>query len=226
MLNRRGMFDSEVGAGAPTPGGLQVSFNYALRVWWAYYWPTSLVSFVAVAVIAFWLRAFAGLAFPARYLPLAIRVLPYVVTYAVAILVIRYLLGKRFRHFQVSLLQTGTAPSGEPLPRTFRRTVRVWWAFSWRALLYSLIVTVAATIPLGFLLGALALLGGFAATAARVLTGTVIGGAVGMYIFYSNILGEEFGDFRVCLVPLEVPGRELGVNRPDDPTGSAGDGQA
>lgn len=227
MLSRRGIFDSEGGPSASAvglvSGAPQITFNSALRVWWAYYWPTSVISFVFVAIVAFWLGIFAGVSFPARFLLPAIRFLPYIVSYTVAFFVIHYILAKRFRNFRVALLPTDAAAAGDPVRRTFRRTIRVWWAFSWRAFIYSLVATLVATIPLGFLLGAINLLGKFAAETGPILVKTAIGGLVGLYVFYSNILGEEFGDFRVCLVPLEKPWAAPAASLTDGRVGTTGE---
>lgn len=207
MLSRPGMFDSPPDAVAsdalPIDNCVQPTFNYALRVWWAYYWPTTLISFVIFsATIFFARRAYEELLISARVFLWGMRVLPYVVTYFVAIFVIRYILGKTFRHFRIALLPR--TASAEPLPRTLQRTILVWWAFSWRTLVYSLIAMVAAQVTVGMFLGILSALGRVTAALAPLVAGTLIAGAVGMYVMYSNILGEEFGDFQVCLLPREV----------------------
>lgn len=84
MLSGRGVFGSSIGEASspatPAGGDVPITFNYALRVWWAYYWPTSVASLVITVVIAFWLRALVGLAFPAQLYPWAIRALPFVAT--------------------------------------------------------------------------------------------------------------------------------------------------
>jgi hypothetical protein len=36
---------------------------------------------------------------------------------------------------------------------------------------------------------------------APLTVGIALGGAVGLFVIYSNILDEDFGDFRVCLLP-------------------------
>lgn len=129
---------------------------------------------------------------------------------------IRYVLAKQFRHFRIALLPKNSATTVGPLPRTFRRTIRVWWAYCWRAVVYSLIVSVVIMLPMGVLWGLLSEAGGAVEALGHLLVQTLIAGAVGMYIFYSNILGEEFGDFRVCLIPREASSIAPGVTRTED----------
>lgn len=59
--------------------------------------------------------------------------------------------------------------------------------------MYSLIVSLAGSIFLGVM-----------ATLAPIVVSVVIAGAVGLFVMYANILDEEFGDFRVALLPLET----------------------
>ena len=220
MLSGSGMFDSRLGSSASAAQTaddfVQPTFPYALRVWWAYYWRTSLISFVIVAVGVFVLAAGVGIFISARAFLLARRILPYAITYLVAFFVIRYVLGKSFRNFRIALLPRDTTSGKQPMPRTFRRTVPVWWAFSWRTFVYSLIVSFVATIPITIVVGILSEFGRAAATLAGFGVAEVIAGAVGMFVFYSNILGEEFGDFRICLLPPQAAAPAVGAISPAD----------
>jgi len=58
MLSKPGMFDdaSPSLASATLEDYIQPTLNHGLRVWWAYYWPTSLISFVLIAMISVALR--------------------------------------------------------------------------------------------------------------------------------------------------------------------------
>jgi hypothetical protein len=38
----------------------------------------------------------------------------------------------------------------------------------------------------------------------ETLWSVVLGGASGLFVIYSNILDENFGDFRVCLLPRQA----------------------
>jgi hypothetical protein len=44
----------------------------------------------------------------------------------------------------------------------------------------------------------------------RILVIIAIDAAAGLFVFYANILDEDFGDFRVCVLPF-----------PNDPAASA-----
>ncbi len=195
MLSKPSMFNAPSAVAEARPAGdyIQPSLNHGLRVWWAYYWRTTLIALGAATVINFGLAAVYKNTFISdRALGLFAHIQPYLVTYLVAIFTIRYILGKRFRHFRIALLPR-TGSGTQPLPRTFRRTIRVWWTFVWRASVYSLIVSLAGSIVLGVI-----------ATLAPIVVSVFVSGAVGLFVMYANILDEEFGDFRVALLPPET----------------------
>lgn len=58
-------------------------------------------------------------------------------------------------------------------------------------------------ISLGIFLGMLREMNRVLATTIPLMEGLVIGAAVGLFVIYSNILDEQFGDFRVALLPRE-----------------------
>src|SRR5258706_34558 len=93
---------------------------------------------------------------------------------------------------------------GEPLSRSFQRTLRVWWEFIWRNVVYSVILRIAGSIALSMTIGILAALGGPMRAIVPFVSQVLIDGAVGLFVIYSGILDEEFGDFRVTLVPSAV----------------------
>lgn len=132
------------------------------------------------------------------------RILPYVVISAVSILGIWRILGKKFRAFSIALLPRAAASSGEPLPRTFQRTLRVWWAFIWRAVVYSVIFRFAGSIALSLTIGIFTAIAGPMGALVTFVLQVLIDGAVGLFVIYSGILDEDFGDFRVTLVPRAV----------------------
>ena len=136
MLSKPGIFDdpSPSCASVTLEDYIQPTLNHGLRVWWAYYWPTSLISVVLIATISIVLRiAWQNALVSAGFVRWASSILAYVVTYAISLFIIHYILAKRFRHFRVALLPRDISSTGQSLPRTFPRTIRVWWAFSWRA---------------------------------------------------------------------------------------------
>jgi hypothetical protein len=206
MFRMPSVFNAPPAAAEARPAGgyIQPSLDHGLRVWWAYYWPTNLIALGAVAVINFALGAvYENTVISGRVVGLVARIQPYLVTYLVSIFTIRYILGKRFRHFRIALVPR-TGSETQPLPRTFGRTIRVWWTFVWRTLVYGLIVTFAGTILLGTVTGVLSEFGRVMAILTPIVVGVVIAGVVGLFVMYSNILDEEFGDFRVALLPRET----------------------
>jgi hypothetical protein len=204
MLSKPGLFDapSAVGSSSPQSDYLQPNLAYSLRIWWAYYWPTFLISFFITGILMVLLRqAWENVTISGWLVLWANRILPYVAFFGVSVLSIRRILGKEFRHFRIVLLPRDTTSGIRPLPRSLRRTIRVWWAFSWRALVCSVIIRVAGSIALSLPMGILSEIGRTMAVVVPMVFQTVIDGAVGTFVIYSWILEEEFGDFRVTLLP-------------------------
>lgn len=204
MLSTPGSFDSASLESASQSQGnyIQPNLGHGLRIWWAYYWPTSLISFFIVVVLMVLLRkAWENVMVSGQVVLWVNRILPYVVIFAVSMLGIRRILGKKFRSFSIALLPRDAAFGVEPLSRSFQRTVRVWWAFIWRAVVYSVIFRVAGSIALSLTIGIFTAIGGMMGAIVPFFSQVVIDGAVGLFVIYSGILDEEFGDFRVTLVP-------------------------
>lgn len=203
MLSKPGIFEAPSAASVPPLDDyIQPTLNHALRVWWAYYWPTML----AVIGISMLVGIFLGiLIVTAGVQPSAARLIAVVQTYiwtlVISIFSIRYILSKRFQHFRIGLLPSTSSGSIEILPRTFQRTIRVWWAFVWRMEVGSVIVRLAAWVALGYGLAILMTMGRVMAVLTPIISQVVIDGAVGLFVMYSAILDEEFGDFRVALLP-------------------------
>jgi hypothetical protein len=38
----------------------------------------------------------------------------------------------------------------------------------------------------------------------QLLVGTIVNGAVGLFVIYTNVIDEKFGDFRVSLLPRQT----------------------
>jgi len=189
---------------SPLDNYVQPSLGHGLRIWWAYYWRTSLVSLFVVGFLTFLLRkAWENLLIPGHVILWFSWILPYVVVYGFSIFTIRYVLGKSFRSFRVALLPRDPLSGTEALSRSFGRTIRVWWAFCWRTVVYSLIVRFAGSVALGFTIGILSSMSRAMATWVPIIAQVVIDGAVGLFVIYSAILDEEFADFRVALLPRE-----------------------
>jgi len=190
---------------ASTEDYIQPNFNYGLRIWWAYYWPTSLISFVIISVLTILLRrAWETETLSTQFVLWAGRIQPYAVVFLVSMPGIYRILGKKFRHFSIALLPLNSTLAVERLPRTSERTLRVWWAFIWRSIVYSLIFRFAGSIALGLTIGFLTSIGGTIGKMVPFLSQVVIDGVVGAFVIYSGLLDEEIGDFRVTLVPREA----------------------
>ena len=199
------MFD----AGAPTlpvpsylSNYIQPTFDHGLRIWWAFFWPTTVISAILGFAIELGLRViYEHTNVPGNLIGPVMRFMPYVISYMVALFIMEYILRKNFRHFRIGLVSNGGGPNAQDLPATFARTVRVWWTYSWRTVLYRIIITFVATIPLSVLLGIFTRIP-TAQAIVRALVMIAIDAGAGLFVIYSNILDEDFGDFRVCLLPL------------------------
>jgi hypothetical protein len=107
---------------------IQPTLGHGLRVWWAYYWPTSLISIVILGFsTVLWRKAWENGMLSGCAVAWADRIMPFLVVYIVSVPTIRYVLGKSFRSFRVALLPRHLSSSAEVLPASFRRSIRVWW---------------------------------------------------------------------------------------------------
>ncbi len=173
-----------------------------LRIWWAYYWPTFLISSFIIGVLTVLLgRAWEYLILRGQLVLWTNRILPYAVIFFVSMFGIHRILRKKFRSFYIALLPRKASFGAEALPRTSERTLRVWWEFIWRSIVYSVIFRFAGSIALGLTFGILASIGGVIGKAVPPIFQVLIDAAVGSFVIYSGLLDEEFGDFRVTLLP-------------------------
>ncbi len=89
---------------------------------------------------------------------------------------------------------------------TWRRTVRVWWAYFWRNILFiicAMILSGVAGLIIGFIMGAMG-----ASRDAITWTAVPIGGIIGLalsVIPMRLILGKDFGEFRLVLLSMRPP---------------------
>jgi len=101
-----------------------------------HHWPTFLIlSFIIGVLMVLLRKAWENVLISGHVVLWANQILPYVVIFAVSMFGIRRILAKKFRSFYIALLPRD-ASGVEPLARSFQRTVRVWWAFIWRAVVY------------------------------------------------------------------------------------------
>jgi len=179
---------------------IQPNLGHGLRIWWAFYWRTVLSSMaVAAGVDYLMLRRFShgpATVFISTYGA-------YLLYYLAAFFMIAYILRKNFRRFRIVLLSNRGGEGATPLPRTLQRTARVWWAFSWRAVIYRIIAAVAVMFPLGWTMGFISALlpGPVASALINLVVQMVLDAVVGMFVIYSNILDEAISDFQVTLSP-------------------------
>jgi hypothetical protein len=188
---------------------IQPDMNYALRVWWAYYWPCACASIV----LDFLYKNVLVSATPRHIRP--VLNIPYGVTplvllsayLLVTIFVMRYVLGKTFGNFRIALLTPDFA-SPQPLPITFARALQVWWFFTWRVFLYSLLGLMFVIYPLGMFVGLFNPTPMVSKLSLDILK-FLMTAAISLYIIYSDILDEDMGDFHVALLPRTVPAEPL-----------------
>jgi hypothetical protein len=127
----------------------------------------------------------------------------YILTYAAVIPVMRFVLHKRFTSFRIALWSQDGQMSEQDEKPSWDRTLRVWWAYSWRTLIYSVVGGVVVGYPIGMMVGIL--------TPSPVVMrlfgmalGLVVGAGMGLFVIYSSILDENIGDFRVGLLAREA----------------------
>ncbi len=203
------LFESQSPAPAEalqTSNYIQPNLGHGLRIWWAFYWPTTLIATIlTIAVNAGLRRWYENSDVPGSVIGPVMKYDMYVFTYAVALLVMYYILRKNFLHFRIGLQSNFGGEGAQPLQPNLRRAFRVWWTYSWRTLLYSAIGWVVVLYPLGWFVGIFNPGPVFVAVF-FFFVGLIIGAAVGLYAIYSNILDEDIADFRVCLLPRRAAG--------------------
>src|SRR5579872_2427045 len=183
---------------------VQPNLGHALRIWWAYYWPTTLITFILSYLLGLAIRAlYENFVASANLLLPISKYGSYVINYIVAFFVMRYVLGKTFRHFKLILISNASDSSSQLLQPTFMRTLRVWWILTWCTVLYGLLGLAFVLYTMQWFVGIFRPSPLFASLF-FLLLGTALGGAFSLFIIYSNILEEDIGDFRVALSPRQI----------------------
>jgi hypothetical protein len=207
------MFDSPhvATAGAPAGDYIQPGFGHALRIWWALFWRTTLVA----TILQYGLSELLGVLYEnnvigASTVAPATRYGNIALNYGVALFAMYYVLHKSFRGFRIALCENWSTPEARILEPTMGRSTRIWWTYTWRSLVYTLILYVAGTIPLSAVVG----LFSFNQVAGAIFTLLVMLGVsavASLFAIYSNILDEDFSNFHVSVVPrtVSVPGAEI-----------------
>ena len=187
----------------PVGGYVQPNLGHGLRIWWAFYWRTTLIATILTfALNAGLRRLYENINVPGSVIGPVMTYDIYFFNYAVALFVMYYILRKNFRHFRVGLLSNHGGEGAQPLKPTLRRVLRVWWRYSWRTLLYLAIAWIVVVYPMAWFLGIFNPGPVFVAVFSVVL-GLFVSAAVGLFAIYSNILDEDIADFRVCLLPRQ-----------------------
>lgn len=202
MLSKPGMFEAPSAASVPPLDDyIQPTLNHALRVWWAYYWRTTLIAGFFGIFVSFTLRSVYASAGPnSAWVFWAKQAQDFILTAIVAIFVLDYILEKQFKHFRIGLLSAASAIERHDVPVTLWRSMRVWWSFTWRNIVGSVIGYVVVILPFSWLIR-ITRPPEFVAAFLLLLVGFAVAGLVALFVIYSSILDEEFGDFRVALLP-------------------------
>ena len=84
---------------------------------------------------------------------------------------------------------------------TWKRTIRIWWAYLWRSLIASLcfsFITVIVSVTIGFIMAA----NGAARELAQFIAGPIgiLAGILVTIIPLKMILGKDFGEFSLVLL--------------------------
>jgi hypothetical protein len=203
------MFESAPAAPPPQDGYIQPTLGDGLRIWWAYWWPTFLLSTLATVLTNLFLRSvYSDTIVPGWLRGPVLRFDSYFFTYFLGYFMLALVLRKDFRRFRIGLLSNHGGPGAEILSPSFRRTARVWWTFTWRCVVYRIIVAAVVSFPLSWIVGFLtAIFRDVPAVPSLImfLVGVAFEAVVGLFVIYSNILDEDISDFRVALLPRSVP---------------------
>jgi hypothetical protein len=189
-------------AGATATDCIPKTLGRGLRIWWAFYWRKSLVFAIFVTALLLTVNPlYERGAIPFWLFHYLLEFGPYAINYAVALPAIHFVLKKKFRDFRIGLVATETGTGAEVLQPAFARAFRIWWTYSWRTFAYCIGIYFVVSIPLGLLVGTLGTIFPRWNDAFAYSAGLAIEGAAGLFVIYSNILDEDFSDFRVCLLP-------------------------
>ena len=139
---------------------IQPTLNHGLRIWWAFFWPVTLIAGILTVASNFGMKyMYENMNTPGWALRYPMKYGSYAIEIVVGYFVIYYLLHKNFRHFRIALFPKGFDPDrcfdGDIASPTFGRSSRVWWTFTWRRLVYSVVAYIVVMLPLTWFAAAL-----------------------------------------------------------------------
>jgi hypothetical protein len=210
-------------AALPLNDYVQPTLGHGLRIWWAFYWRNQLIA----VILGLQLGAAIQWLVIRGVVPIASRALliqagGILLNYIPASVVLYYVFKKNFRSFRIRLTPKNAIESREELPLTSMRAFRIWWTFTWRGVVYLVVLMVATNVPLGFVTGAVTVISPRLGQIFAQFMGVVMAGAVGLFVIYSNLLDEDLGDFHVGLVSrtaaVPVPQSAIASQANADPT--------
>jgi hypothetical protein len=188
-------------AALPLNGYVQPTLGHGLRIWWAFYWRNQLIAVILglqLGAAIQWLVIKDVVPIGSR--ALLIQAGSILLNYIPASVVLYYVFKKNFRSFRIRLTPRNAIDSLEELPLTPMRAFRIWWTFTWRGVVYLVVLMVATNVPLGFVTGAVTVISPRLGQIFAQFMGIAMAGAVGLFVIYSNLLDEDLGDFHVGLV--------------------------
>ena len=180
---------------------IQPTLQHGLRIWWAYYWRNEIIALILglqLGAFVQWLVT-KGWA-PYSYRTLLIQGGGIALNYIPAVAVLYFVFKKNFRTFRIRLTPLELVESEQELTLTPKRAFRIWWTFTWRGIVYTVVLLFITNIPVGFLVGAVSAISPAVGQVFGLLVGIAIAAAVGLFVIYSNLLDEDIGDFHVGLV--------------------------
>jgi len=176
---------------APHDDYIQPNLGHGLRIWWALFWRTTLIN----------IFVYAG---PTLTFHLALASYwSYSFNYGAALAMMYFVIHKKFRNFHIRLVSV--ADRSQVLEPTFWRIFRIWWTFTWRSVVYRIILSFAMNVPMAFVSGAVAVIYPPLGAAFTIFAGLAVDAGVGLFTVYSSILDEELSDFCVTLARNATP---------------------
>lgn len=190
---------------AQTTSAVAPGWNHIWRIWWAILWRNllcTLGSMLAGGLLGGIVGGFLG-AFGASTLVIQIvsGSIGFVIGICASIVPFKFILNKRIGSFELILLSN----SGERITPGLSHIIRVWWAYVWRNLLFTVGVGVAAFL-IGGVIGFLAALVGIRHSMILNWFLGISGGLGGLALSVYPVdwvVGHDFGDFKLAVINID-----------------------